>query len=50
MEPRSASMTISEVCTATRSCASMVFAPMCGERMMFFALTSGCSFPGGSSM
>ncbi|MNC96644.1 hypothetical protein D3C83_140700 [compost metagenome] len=49
IEPRSASTTISAVCTATRSCASIVFAPMCGERMMFFALRSGWSLPGGSS-
>ena len=32
---------ISAVCTATRSWASIVFAPMCGDRMMFFAFRSG---------
>jgi hypothetical protein len=42
-------MTISDVCTATRSCASIVFAPMCGETMMFLAWISGWSFAGGSS-
>jgi hypothetical protein len=48
IEPRSASSTISAVCTATRSCASTVLAPMCGEKMMFFALISGLSLLGGS--
>jgi len=38
---RSASTTMRDVSTATRSCASIVFAPMCGERMMFLALSSG---------
>ena len=48
IDPRKALTTISDVWTAPRSCASIVLAPMCGEKMTFFAFRSGCSFPGGS--